>query len=207
MLVTGEPGIGKTGLARALTATAAAMGIRTGWGRCEEAAGAPALWPWSQAWAAGDAAGTATRVPAWPPAAPEARPRRRRRTSTRRPSGWPRHGRVAADAGPVLLVLDDLHRADGDTLHLVRRLGAMLAGLPVVLVLTSRDAEADITPELAEVLAELARAELVRVGLRGLDEAGVRDLRRGSTTTSRSPTRSRRRCGNGRTATRSSSAS
>ena len=51
----------------------------------------------------------------------------------------------------------------------------MLAGLPVVLLLTSRDAEADRTPELAEALADLARAGLVRVGLRGLDQAGVRD--------------------------------
>ncbi len=83
----------------------------------------------------------------------------------------------------------------------------MLASLPVVLLLTSRDAEADPTPELAEALADLARADLVRVALRGLDQAGVREYvalppRR------RDPRRGGRRpSGNAPTATRSSSGS
>ncbi len=44
-----NPASARPGLARALTATAAAMGLHTGWGRCEEAARAPPLWPWTQA--------------------------------------------------------------------------------------------------------------------------------------------------------------
>ncbi|GAA0426535.1 ATPase AAA [Acrocarpospora corrugata] len=177
VLVTGEPGIGKTGLARALTATATAMGLHTGWGRCEEAAGAPALWPWSQALAPlVTASGTTARLPALAALLPG-------RDGTAAAADLDTAAFRLAEAtaallretGPALLVLDDLHWADGDTLHLVRRLGAMLAGLPVVLLITSRDAEADRTPELAEALADLARADLVRVGLRGLDQAGVRD--------------------------------
>ncbi len=179
VLVTGEPGIGKTGLARALSATAAAMGMRTGWGRCEEAAGAPALWPWSEALRPLlDTAGAPARVPALAALLPDRDGPADAATATDADTTAFRLAEATAallrDAGPTLLVLDDLHWADGDTLRLVRRLGAMLAGLPVVLLLTSRDAEADRTPELAEALADLARADLVRVGLRGLDQAGVR---------------------------------
>jgi DNA-binding SARP family transcriptional activator len=178
VLLTGEPGIGKTGLALALTATAAAMGLNTGWGRCEEAAGAPAMWPWSQALATlTDSAGTTTRWPAL--AALISGPDYVAQTSAldANTAAFRLAEAIAAllrEAGPTLLVLDDLHRADADTLRLVRRLGPMLVGLPVLLVLTSRDADADITPELTEVLAALSRAGLVRLGLRGLDEVGIR---------------------------------
>ncbi|WP_171074567.1 AfsR/SARP family transcriptional regulator [Nonomuraea basaltis] len=179
VLVTGEPGIGKTGLARALTATADAMGVRTGWGRCEEAVGAPALWPWSQALGPlVSAAGAATRLPALAALLPAlddtAAPAKATDVDTAAFQLAEATAALLRDAGPALLVLDDLHWADGDTLRLVRRLGAMVAGLPVVLLLTSRDAPADRTPELADTLADLTRADLVRVGLRGLDQAGVR---------------------------------
>ncbi|MFG1703621.1 BTAD domain-containing putative transcriptional regulator [Nonomuraea sp. M3C6] len=175
VLVTGEPGIGKTGLARALTATAAAMGVRTGWGRCEEAVGAPALWPWSQALGPlVNAAGAATRLPALAALLPDLDGTAAADVDTAAFKLAEATAALLRAAGPTLLVLDDLHWADGDTLRLVRRLGTMLAGLPVVLLLTSRDAQADRTPELADTLADLARADLVRVGLRGLDQAGVR---------------------------------
>ncbi|MFI7699229.1 BTAD domain-containing putative transcriptional regulator [Nonomuraea sp. NPDC049480] len=179
VLVTGEPGIGKTGLARALTATAAAMGVRTGWGRCEEAAGAPALWPWSQALGPlVNAAGAAPRPPALAALLPglngtaAAAPAQDVDTAVFQLAEAT--AALLRAAGPTLLVLDDLHWADGDTLRLTRRLGTMLAGLPVLLLLTSRDAQADHTPELADTLADLTRADLLRVALRGLDPAGVR---------------------------------
>ena len=45
-MLSGEPGIGKTRLARELTEQAAALRPRVVWGRCHEEAGAPPYWPW-----------------------------------------------------------------------------------------------------------------------------------------------------------------
>src|SRR5438552_17817424 len=46
LLLAGEPGIGKTSLADSATAEAAGRGFAVLWGRCWEAGGAPAYWPW-----------------------------------------------------------------------------------------------------------------------------------------------------------------
>ena len=48
VLITGEPGIGKTRLAEASADRAVAAGAQVIWGQCWEAGGAPAYWPWSQ---------------------------------------------------------------------------------------------------------------------------------------------------------------
>ena len=47
-VVSGEPGIGKTRLCDEISARAADRGARVAWGRCWEAGGAPAYWPWIQ---------------------------------------------------------------------------------------------------------------------------------------------------------------
>jgi eukaryotic-like serine/threonine-protein kinase len=46
VLLSGEPGIGKTRLADELADDAASRGMRVVWGRCWEGGGAPAYWPW-----------------------------------------------------------------------------------------------------------------------------------------------------------------
>ena len=48
VLLTGEPGIGKTRLATALGERAAADGHRVAWARGWDGGGAPAFWPWVQ---------------------------------------------------------------------------------------------------------------------------------------------------------------
>src|SRR5579864_1043399 len=48
LLIGGEPGIGKSRLADELAARATERGARAVWGRCWEAGGAPAFWPWVQ---------------------------------------------------------------------------------------------------------------------------------------------------------------
>jgi predicted ATPase len=48
VLVTGDPGIGKTRLAHELTVRARSRGALVLWGTCWEGGGAPAYWPWVQ---------------------------------------------------------------------------------------------------------------------------------------------------------------
>jgi hypothetical protein len=47
-LLAGEAGIGKSRLADELATTARELGAMVLWGRCWEAGGAPAYWPWVQ---------------------------------------------------------------------------------------------------------------------------------------------------------------
>ncbi|MEV5894237.1 BTAD domain-containing putative transcriptional regulator [Nonomuraea fuscirosea] len=90
-----------------------------------------------------------------------------------------RRGIVAALAAfaaerPLLLVLDDLHWADEETLALLTMLAADLGPAPVLVVGTYRSTE--ISPGLAETLGRVARAEPTRIYLGGLTEAQVREL-------------------------------
>ncbi len=48
VLMTGEPGIGKTALAREFVEHAATRGAAWSWGSCWDGGGAPAYWPWVQ---------------------------------------------------------------------------------------------------------------------------------------------------------------
>ncbi|MFG3423828.1 BTAD domain-containing putative transcriptional regulator [Micromonospora sp. NPDC048063] len=85
---------------------------------------------------------------------------------------------AAAGRAPVLLVVDDLHRADADTLDLLTALVGEpepVAG-PLLVVGTYRAAE--ITPELTAALARVAPTEPVRVYLGGLPEPATGDLAR-----------------------------
>ena len=63
-------------------------------------------------------------------------------------------------------MLDDLHRAEGETLQLLRAVVTGLAGKPVLVVATLRGAE--IGPDLEAALAALADPIADRIGLAGL---------------------------------------
>ena len=76
----------------------------------------------------------------------------------------------------MLLVLDDLHRADGDTLDLLTALlaGPQPATGPVLILGTYRATE--ISPELTAALARAASAEPVREYLGGLSGEATGEL-------------------------------
>jgi DNA-binding SARP family transcriptional activator/tetratricopeptide (TPR) repeat protein len=185
-LVAGEPGIGKSRLAEELEDHARQRGARVCVGRCWEAGGAPAYWPWVQALRAyiRDSEPDALRaqlgdrgpelgailpeVRRFLPDLPESPPPDSEGARFRLLDSVAGFLRTAASDGPVVVGLDDLHAADAPSLLLLRFVAGQLDGAPILIVGCYRDTE--VGPELAETLAELAREPaMVRVTLRGLN--------------------------------------
>jgi DNA-binding winged helix-turn-helix (wHTH) protein len=180
VLIVGEPGIGKTRTLEELAVEARRRGMRWRAGRCFEAEGAPPFRPFAsllrdlpqrgsddplRALVAegtpldvlGAAGGEQARFRWFDAVASELR-------------------RAAARA-PLLLSVDDLHAADGDSLRLFLFLARELADAAVVLAGTYRDVEVRRGHALARLLGDLAREPHVqRVTLRGLAPAEVASL-------------------------------
>jgi DNA-binding SARP family transcriptional activator len=80
---------------------------------------------------------------------------------------------IAAQA-PLALVIDDLHWADRATLHLLRHVARSEREAALLIVGTYRDAEVRASHPLADLLADLRRDRLVeRIVLEGLQERDV----------------------------------
>ena len=78
---------------------------------------------------------------------------------------------------PILLVLEDGHWADRATLLLLRHLARSAWSARLLILATFRDSEADVPVELSETLADLRRADdVVRMRLEGLSGAEIADL-------------------------------
>lgn len=191
VLVTGEPGIGKTSLLTTLADEATAGGATVLWGAGWEGGGAPAHWPWVQALrgllAARDAARLKTQVgfaagyiAALLPEAAEllgAPPASSLEGEQARFSLFDAVARLltgAASDGPVVLLLEDLHAADHSSLLMLEFVGRVVRGARLLVVGSYREEEMRSRPDAAEVLARAARAGR-RIPLRGLsrDELGV----------------------------------
>jgi len=78
---------------------------------------------------------------------------------------------------PVVLVLDDLHWADGGTIAMLRHVARFLPAQRTLVLGAYRDVELDRQHPLADALAALRReAEYERILVKGLDEGDVRAL-------------------------------
>ncbi|HEY6559195.1 MAG TPA: ATP-binding protein [Polyangiaceae bacterium] len=157
VLFSGEPGIGKSRLAEQIAHEASAQGATVAWGRCWEAGGAPAYWPWIQMFRelgmdqdpfAGAATGLAVFTPEARFAAFDSAVRSLRSLATER---------------PLVLVLDDLHAADAPSLLLLLLLARELARSGILVVGAYRDAELRSTPEIATLTQTRAVLEVAAV--------------------------------------------
>jgi DNA-binding SARP family transcriptional activator len=191
-LVVGEPGIGKSRLAEEVMRHARARGARVLVGRCWEAGGAPAYWPWVQAMRAAvrdtDSAALLAHLGAGAAQLAQIVPELRQRFPDL-PEPPALESEVArfrlfdataeflgniSQAPPTVLVLDDLHAADAPSLLLLRFLARELRSTHILLLAAYRDVDPIPGRPLTETLAEVAREPVTRrVSLGGLSEREV----------------------------------
>jgi DNA-binding SARP family transcriptional activator len=191
-LLAGEPGIGKSRLAEELMARARARGVRVLVGRCWEAGGAPAYWPWVQslrgyvretepevlrAQLGPGAADLAQIVPELrerfadlpqPPSLESEQARFRLFDATAE------FLRTASSDQPILLVLDDLHAADAPSLLLLQFVTRELGPARMLMLGVYRDVDPVPQAALTEMLAAIVREPVThRLHLDGLSEREI----------------------------------
>ncbi|WP_033217476.1 BTAD domain-containing putative transcriptional regulator [Streptomyces virginiae] len=183
-LVSGEAGLGKSALLRALDDRLRAEGWLVAFGRTTDAEGAPPAWAWVEALRA-----LAEAAPPEPAAAAGLAPllAEDAPATTRAAGGedvaagrFRLHRAVgqwlarAARERPVAVLLDDLHWADAETLALLSGAADLPAGTALLLVGAYRPEDAE--GRLGDTLAGLARRAPARIALRGLAEEAVAEL-------------------------------
>jgi DNA-binding winged helix-turn-helix (wHTH) protein/predicted ATPase len=193
VLISGEPGVGKTRMADEVAAAADAKRMAIMVGHCSEHDEAVAYLPFVEILedfidresnpdvlraALGDQAPELARlIPKLKNVLPELPP-----PLDLPPAQARRHlfncfydfvARIASER-PTLMILEDLHWADDSTLSLLDHLTQRLSDLPLMVIGTYRDAELNVTRPLAKTLEDLLRGRLAtRVRLQGLARDGV----------------------------------
>ncbi len=174
VVISGEPGIGKTRLAEELATVARRMGFATAWGRCPESAASAAFWAISQV---GDQLVEQGVIPQL--GRVELRGVERPVTPEMADERLDLHRRVVESfrevTQPTLVVIDDLQWADPASLRLVEFVAGELRDLSALFVATTRPTDSSSPQVLVDCLGELARAAgSSRLSLEGLsvDEVG-----------------------------------
>jgi len=195
MMVTGEPGIGKTALCEQLSTYVTLRGGRTLVGHCYEAGSLSLPYlafvealrsyvlsrnPKDLKEELGSGAADVARIIS------EIRERLKIKLRTQKNPEEERYRLLqgvsefltnAAAVQPMLIVLEDLHDADKGTLDMLTHVSRNLGGARLLLVGTYRDVEVDRSHPLSAALAELRRVSTYgRVLLRGLNADEVRRM-------------------------------
>jgi DNA-binding SARP family transcriptional activator len=192
VLISGEPGIGKSRLADELLGYARKRRVQMLVGRCWEAGGAPAYWPWVQSLRAyaREADGQALRwnLGAGAPDVAQILPELRELfPDISEPPSLESEGarfrlfdstatflRNVTGASPLVLVFDDLHAADEPSLLMLRFVAGEIEDMRILVLGTYRDVDPTVRDPLATTLAELAREPVTRrITLSGLTEPDV----------------------------------
>jgi len=195
VMLVGEPGIGKSRTIEEFAEQARAGGTQVLTGRCFEGEWAPPYAPFGEAIAgyAKDADPEALRADLGYGAPPVARlvpSLHERIPDIGEPVPLnPDEERfrlldavsqliIATSArAPVVLVLDDLHWADGGTIAMLRHVARFLPGQRTLVLGAYRDVELDRQHPLADALAALrSEVEYERILIKGLDEGDIRAL-------------------------------
>ena len=159
VLVSGEAGIGKTTLLKALAAERADLPLW--WGACDALETPNPLAPLH------DMAQSASEG--------------LRALLARETLGAALHGEVIRELqalGPALVVIEDAHWADGSTLDLVKFVGRRIDRTRAVLVVTFRQDEVSLAHPLRTVMGELPSSLTTRIELPRLSPDGVGALAR-----------------------------
>ena len=172
VLVAGEAGAGKSALIERVAQELRADRWRLVLGRCPESAGAPPAWAWVEVVRA--LAADVDPGPFAPALAPLLDETARPAAESDASFGRFLLGRAlvgyltaAARTGPLVIVLDDLHRGDSETVALLDTVATETAGVPLLMVAAYRPAE--VQPGLRDALAGLAALPPTRLALPGLD--------------------------------------
>jgi class 3 adenylate cyclase/DNA-binding CsgD family transcriptional regulator len=193
--IGGEPGVGKTRLVEEFIKDLDQQAATVLRGRCYEGEWVPPYGPWTEALRGAIRNITPDRlseqlVP-WAPTLSRLAPEVREvlPDTALAPPLSPEEGRfrlhdavtqfllAAASARPLVLLLDDLHWADRDSLGLLRHLARFVDRAGLLLIGTYRDTELDHRHTLADVLASVRReAPYEPILLRGLSEREVAEF-------------------------------
>jgi predicted ATPase len=190
VLLDGEPGIGKSRLAREVLACAERTGARTFVGRCFEQHEATPFFPFMELLGAVfDAAPAEVQSSAperWPelmhliPALTHDAPEKLTAadyTQLRVFRATSNFITEQAESNPLVLLLDDLHWADTTSLSLLLFLVRYLGTAHVLILATSRDTEVGRRQPLEQTLRDLVRERLVdEVHLRRMSAQGTSAL-------------------------------
>lgn len=196
LLLSGEPGVGKTRLAQEVTLICQASNMYLAAGRCYTQQQPVALYPFLEilsclvtAARAGLGIEPLQRWPQLGSVIPEGSQEGRAHPAL---SGAPLDGEgdqqrlfwavaglieILAESGPAVVALDDLQWADQSSLDLLHHLARRLRQVPVLLLGTYRDEEVGRHDPLSRVLRDLHREQLAEeISVGRLSREGTRDL-------------------------------